>query len=540
MVSFPYDEYAAAAPQWYKEVVKALSTDDVTTAKKLAEEALGKKRELASLLAMIAVHLESSSVLAAKPLADEAVEIAKGKDKAAALHYLAKVCYKEKNAEDAEKAASEALALYKGASNKLGEASILNTKALNSSSTEALELANEALAVFKEKKDLKGTASVLSTIIQLKLAEGKSSQALNVAEELVRLFADGPDLACALLYTAKIQMDLDMLQDALSKAQAAMDAVVKAGDAKMKASALLLVANIFGKAGMFDEAHKAATTSLNLCRDSKDKAGQAAALCMAATVSDLQQEFGQAAYKLEKAASIYKQLDDKKQEAQSLESVAQMQMKTFWSLDDSSEPALHCEKAMKIYTDLGEELSAAAGYCLQTYAFALIASKRNEEGLEKATDALSVFEESMDQVGEASALATLAQIYWDLKDKTKAKTFAEKSKKVADEAGDVDGVRFAKGLLDTYDPKKKQDSKEAAAGGMTDSSGAIIRSTWIGLYIWGKEHVLFDGFTVRGVREQPKKGPKSASSSKMLELEETAEVAKGSLTHSFDFQALAA
>jgi len=536
-VAFAYDEFAAGAPQWYGEVIAALAKEDVATAAKVAEGALAKKRELASLLATVAVKLASGG--GAKPLAEEAVEISKGKEKAAALHYLAKVCYQEKSYDDAEKAASEALDLYKSASNKLGEASVLSTKAMMTvpASEKTLELANEALALFKAAKDTKGTASVLYTTIVLKLAEGKSNQALNVAEELVRLLADASDSsgqALALCKTAEIQLDLGALQDALSKASEAVELGAKLGDVKIKANSLNTVGKILGKAGMFDDANKAVNASLSLCRDNKDKMGMASALCMAASISAMHSEYSQAAYKLEKAAGIYKQLDDKKKEAQTLESVAQMQMKNFYAADDPSEPAALCEKAMKIYAELESDVSPEAGYCLQTFAFALIASGRKEEGIEKAKEALSVFEELMDGAGEASALATLAQVYWELKDKAEASKLAERAVSVAEEAGALGEAAFAKELATEYGGGKKKDDNAFA---MTDSSGSVIRSSWIGLYVHGVEHVIFDGFTVRGVVEQ-KKSAKSASGSSKMELDEETAGPTTTLTHSLDFQSL--
>lgn len=535
MVAFAYDEFASGAPQWYGEVIAALAKEDVSTAEKLADEALAKKRELASLLATVAVKLELGA--GAKPFADEAVEISKGKDKAVALHYRAKVLYQEKSYDDAEQAASEAIELYKSAGNKLGEASVLSTKAMMTipASEKTLELANEALALFKEAKDTKGMASVLYTIIGLKLTEGKSNQALNVAEELVRVLVGASDSfgqALGLCKTAEIQMDLGALQEALGKASEAVELGAKLGDVKIKANSLNLVGKILGKAGMFDDANKAVNASLSLCRDSKDKVGQASALVMAASISAMHSEYSQAAYKLDKAAGIYKQLGDKRKEAQTLESLAQTQLKSFYNADDPSEPAALCEKAMKIYTELEMDVSPETGNCLQTFAFALLASDRKEECVEKGKEALSVFEELMDSAGEASALATLAQISWESKDKQEALRLAEKALSVAEQADARGEAEFARELVTKYGGSKisTNEAKGDLTAGQTSSS--------IYTYVYGQSHVLFNGFTMRGVVAPAAKAPKGSSSSKGFIEDEEPAGPTITLTYSLDFQSL--
>lgn len=544
---FGYDEFAAKAPQWYKAIATALHNDNLQEGKKLAEEQFGKKRDLASVLAMVNVYLTSGDAYNAKPLVEEAMELAKGVEKAAALHAQGKLLAMEKDYDEASKSFSQAAEIYKGAQNKTGQASVLNSKALLIKPTlldfevePFMDIANEALTMFKDAKDTQGTASVLDTIVQLKLQEGKVSHALNVAQEMAKVYIQAKDPlgeANAVMRMAEIYKLDDQLQEALNKTQEAYQMYVTAGDQRKKTTAINKMAHILAMAGSFNDAHKAANASLSLCRELRDKRGQAATMCLMGTICDSEREYSKAAYKLEKAAAIYKQLEDKKEEALTLDSIAQMQLKAFWAVDDAAEPASNCEKALKLLAEVGQDDGVLAGYVLNTMAFALLACKRKEEAFDKAKDALIIFQEAEDAGGEAFTLTTLAQLHFESKEKKEAIEMVNKALRVAQDANNAAEAAWAQSLLGEYGGAKKKGDDVFK---FTDDSGVTTKTSQIYMWSWGmQDYFLCDGFVMRGVVEK-KKADKASSSSSAFIVDDAGEGgAKASrVSHSLDFSAL--
>jgi len=442
----------------------------------------------------------------------------------------------ESDFEGAKDALAKALEIYEGAQDKLGEASVMNSRALLSDKsavdTQAvesnLEMANMALEMFKDAKDTKGTASVLDTIVQLKLREGKMSHALSVAEEMLKVYAvagDNVGEANAFMRLGDVYRMDDQLQQALDKTNSALEIYVQLGEQKKKTIAINRMAAILSLAGSFPEAQKAANASLNICRELKDKRGQAATMFLMGNICDEEKEYSKALFKLEKAVGIYKKLDDKKSEALAMDAIARMQLKAFWSLDEPTEPALNSEKALKLLAEIGLDDGAEAAYILNTYAFALLACERTDDAIEKAKDALNTFQELADACGEAFTLTTLAQIYWELKDKKEAINLAQKAHKVAEDASELAEVQWAEKLLEDYGgDKKKNDMADYFK--FTDDSGQSIKSSWIGMYtaasaIGLQDYCIVDGFQARGVVEKKAKAKKASSSSSGFVHEDT-------------------
>lgn len=546
MLAFGYDEFAASAPQWYRDVVAALDKDDIETAKALAKNALDKKREVASLLAMMSVSLEQGDTIAAKSFADGALQMAKGTNaigEAAAVLGLAKVHLKDRSVAEAMTSADKALEVCRVGGNKSGEAAALCTKARLSQpeEEETLDMANTALSLFRGVQDTKGAAFALNTIISIKLDEGNPAHAENVSRELVRLFQGAGDRlneAKAKMVYAQVLQVIGNMQDALQQAHEAAELYSTAGESRKKASAANLLATLLQDAGMYEDAIKASEASVALCKAAKDKSGQANALCVLASVLDSQHKYSKAAYKLEKAASIYRQLGSKREEASALDAVARAQLKTFGLLDDPSEPAEAAERAVALYGELGMEFTPECGYGLQTVAFALLAAEKPNEAMAKAKEALMLFQSITNLSGEAASHTVLAQIHWAMKDKDEAVKAANRAHKLASQAGDMAEMKWAQQLLDEYGGKAgKGDSVDMA--GFTSVSGQVLRSSWVAIYVMGKPHCDIDGFVMRGTSAtQPQK--KSSKSSAALFDEEVAGQTQQEVVHSIDFQSLGA
>jgi len=524
MVAFTYDEYVAA------DVVSALGDEDLSAAKSLAEAALAKKRATGPLLGMVLVLLETNDISSAKPLLEEALELAiKAKDKpgeAAASKFMGVVAAKQKKKDEAEQCFGKAKAIYTEKKNKAGEAAVLATMSKLSipAPDYDLSVANEALALFKSIKDTKGMAFVYSTIIEMKLKDGKASQAANVSDELVALFKGDKEMeATALLSVSGVLLASGSAQDALTKAKEAAELYGKAGLTSKKASAINTIANVLCSAQMFDDALKATKAAVTLCKEKKDKKGHAATLCMEASIYDMQRKYSKAVHKLEKAASIYRMLKDKSEEAKTLETAASMCLKTTGMLDDISEPATLAQKAISLYSELGMSESVETAYCLQTLAFALMLCDKPNEAIDKAKDSMAIFQEKENMSGEAGAYAVLAQLYWEMNDKEEAERMATRASNLAADAGDAGEKAWADSLVFKYSGKEAEKAQKKIRGlNALQSSGgdtANVQTSWIGTYYWGKEYSTIDGFQMRGVSEAPAKGAKGASSSSIMALE---------------------
>merc|ERR1711865_500294 len=160
--------------------------------------------------------------------------------------------------------------------------------------------------------------------------------------------------------------------------------------------------------------------------------------------------FGQSMYNLEKAVRIYRQLKDKQEEAQTLESLANVSLKTFAELDDFDEPLQHCQKAMELYRELGMANSAEAGYLHQTMAFAILALDKSDDALTTGQESLNIFQLLADRRGEAAAYNVLAQIHWSRKESDKARSSVSQALKSAIDSGDTGEAAWAKELQEQF------------------------------------------------------------------------------------------
>jgi tetratricopeptide (TPR) repeat protein len=412
------------------------------------------------------------------------------------------------------------LQAYADAKIEVGKAAVTATLAkCKRDDSEAATTADEALAMFDKVGSKQGNISVLYIKVTQKLSSGAVDQAILLLDEMERLFADlkkQDGVAAVWLLAAQIHSMSGNIQDAVFKAKEAARIFGEIGDSKKKSNAVNVMANILRSAGKFKDAHKAASASYNLCYESGDKKGQADALCMTATIYDSQNNFGKAAYTLERAAKTYKRLKDAKEEARTLESVASMQMKVMQLLDDPTEPEKLCRKAMALYKEAGMEQSAENAYVLQTLAFALLAQGKADEAVSEIDASINAFRELGNASGEAAALNKLAQIHWSQKAKDDAIKMATKASKIASDAGDLDEAAWSNELLQSYGVGGKTE-KEENPFIMTDASGAALKTMGIYMYsAYGVDYCLFFGAVWRGVSERTSGG---GSKSKSHEVE---------------------
>jgi len=276
----------------------------------------------------------------------------------------------------------------------------------------------------------------------------------------------------------------------------------KLGEARKKSGAVNVMANMLRMAGRYSDAHQAADAALALCRETGDKSGQAAALCMKATIYDTQHDYVKASFKLERAAKLYKQVKNSKEEAKTLEAVASTQMKVMHMIDDVAEPEKLCRKALAIYKDNDMELSAEAAQCQQTLAFALLLQGNSDGAMREAEASANAFREMGNSGGEAAAYSKIAQIHWNNKEKDEAAKSAGKALKLATDGGNKDEANWANELVKKYGGGDDPSANAAQTRAFTDASGAVLKTMEISMYKYGQDYCLFMGATWRGAGER--------------------------------------
>lgn len=353
--------------------------------------------------------------------------------------------------------------------------------------------------------------------VVLALEKGLPDQARSVVDEMMaKAGSKEADVAAAQVLGAQVCVAGGNLQDAVQYATKAAEGFGKLGDAIKKAGAVNTLANVLRVAGMLQDAQSAAKAAYSLCREADDKKGTAASLCMMATICDAAGDYGKAAFKLDRAAKIYRQLNDKKEEAQTLEAVASTQLKTFDMLDDASEPAKLCEKAASLYGQIGMSQSPECGYLMQTLAFALLAQGKSDEALAKATQSLDLFRELSNSAGEAAAYNKLAQIHWSRGEKDDAAKMAGKGVKIASDVGEIEEATWGNQLVEQYSGGTKKKGKEEEAeitrfSLMTDIGKDML------MYVNGVDYFLFLGGLWRGTSAPAPAKSSSSSAQAVME-----------------------
>jgi tetratricopeptide (TPR) repeat protein len=274
------------------------------------------------------------------------------------------------------------------------------------------------------------------------------------------------------------------------------------------------MANILRVAGQTQNAHEAAAAAARVCQSSKNKKGQASAYCMAATIYDTSKAYGRAMFMLEKAIRLYRQVKDKKEEAQTLESLANVSLKMFSDLDDVEEPLQLCQKALELYKELGMENSKEVGYLMQTMAFCILALNRAHEAVAMGEESLNIFQHMADRRGEAAAYNVLAQIHWNRNEQDKARTYVSQGLKSAQAAGDASEEAWSKELHENYKGLGGQGPEvKTTESKKLEKMAQKLEYSDIYMYSWGKDYALFFDFTLRGTDQQVANMNKRASSS---------------------------
>merc|ERR1711862_245566 len=398
------------------------------------------------------------------------------------------------------------------------------TKAkLSSESENMTTLADEALKKFTSANNIKGQIAAHSVVFLAKAKEGLIEPAREVLSGVILPIweKEGNLFQQARIYRVYTQMSVAMsdFQNAMAHAGKTISLFKEAGETRMQCKALCMMANTLRVCNQYGNAHKAVSSAFDIAAKAGSKYGQAEALCMSATIYDSMRDYGRACYKLEKAAKIYAKLDNKKEEAKTLESIANTQLKMYEDLDDYDEPANLCDQAIQLYTDLDLATSSDVAYVKQSLAFALLAADKQEEAVEAAKSSISMFEAINDLKGQATGNNVLAQVYWNQKNKEKAKVHVRLAKKVAEDAGDEDELAWAKQLIFQYDIPEQVEFK------MTSSSGKAINASNLYVYFYGKDYALFNEFVVRGTTETQtaKKSSSSSAGRHMVTMDEIGE-----------------
>jgi len=384
-----------------------------------------------------------------------------------------KIYIQKKMSDKAVRMADEALKLARESEDTEGEVealyAVMAAQHAKDDITKALDAAAEVLNIFREGKreDKRKEAAALVTVANLLMKAGDYETAMQVAEEaraLLHGLSEGKDEVRLLL---DVMVDAHLMSGSPQLALAAAeDAVVLArllGDNLCEANALQSVASIRMDLGAAEEALQAANEMVAVYSLTNDEVQQAHAQHMVAYIELSKGSVEVALTSAEAALGLFRRVKDRKGEAVVLETVAQIHQ----AQDRFSEALKASEEAHGIYADLGDLAKAtAASQSMAGIRFAreevkevlreakvgvstcrekrnrhgeaqqhlLIASARLEqaskanpnmdgdakesipprrlmEALMAGKDALEIFRESGDLLGEAAALLAVAKVY---------------------------------------------------------------------------------------------------------------------------------
>lgn len=493
-----YDELAAEAPEWSADIIKALAKGRNDDALRRAREQLVLSKESGDVAGETAAtrflakaQLAKGDPWSARRTVTEALSVAKSStDKkaiASLTRLLAAVDLQDRKLEDAVSGAAEAERLYKSLGFKAGIGAAAATMASAYVAREELDKAQEAadsaITIFKEIGDRLGEAFAMKALLEMKMSEDRFFHATIIVEEMLKLYQRTQNLegqAIAQFLAAEIWLAQGDLQKVMETAEEASDLYEKIGNSKKKAAVILVMAKAFEQGGQLQDARRAAEVASQIYQQSRDKRGQASSLALLASyLATGEEQFGEAAYKYDEASLLYKQIKDKKEETMMMAEVVSMQLQTFESEASSSVGGaskveareLVVEKATRVL-ELLDELrvgrSVEYGRALLALArahFSFRDKARNQDGAEKALEALSIFEELDDLSGQSKVYYHLGLAQQVSGDFDAAMESMEKSQEFAKEAGDVAKpmskkikelvkAKATKGVKGTTDPRQ--------------------------------------------------------------------------------------
>lgn len=451
MFRFGYDALAENAPDWYADVDANLLKENYNEASRIAKDAAKRCKESGdndgeamAMCSYVKALLIEGDAWNARKFASEALESAQGKAmKAALTHLLARIALKDRKNSEASKHAQAAFEMYKELNSEKGELSVLMTNTLISIGSSNLLEAEESAASCKQKAealgDLRAKAAALYLDYELAVKDDVAPSAVDALDLIIETISDPQSLGIAYLMSAEIQRAEGVLQDALDRATQACLKFDEAVDGNKKAHAVLCISKTLHEHMNFDDSLTTATAALDLYKATRNKEGQAEALRIQADVAMRKaKDLKDIVYKMEEVSFLYRQLKNKKKEADALNELTKIQVR-FLGPSELAEPLRRSRRAAQLYDEdyAGDSLGNAEAN-LTVAKIYLALNDDVEEGLPFAQRSHEVFKTLEKTTGEAEALTTMARIQYAMGNKDEGARLADKALEAAQDSGDKD------------------------------------------------------------------------------------------------------
>jgi len=299
----------------------------------------------------------------------------------------------------AMKSAKSLFAIYKDLGIKAGEAfakSVLaNVYILAGEPKDAVRAATEAIAIFRELSSKKSEANALHALVSASVMKRDVDGALVAAKEMAEIVKETGDKAKHGLAVGMVAR-LHLVNDEPTLASNAAEEAMGLSDATGKMAAMTVEYETCLATGKPTSALKAAKEVLALAKDKKRQAN--AQLMVGDAMAASKDSLGAA----EDAAKLFKELGDKDGQAAALISLANARYsQEKKAVDEGLSAAQEAVSLMKEYNKGGEAVA------MSTVALGNMLKANGEEAEKAAREALALFRDVSDAIGETYALNLL-------------------------------------------------------------------------------------------------------------------------------------
>mmetsp|Transcript_40128 Transcript_40128/g.125207 ORF Transcript_40128/g.125207 Transcript_40128/m.125207 type:complete len:525 (-) Transcript_40128:126-1700(-) len=464
-----FEEIVTDCPQWAKECVAFIATEDYGKAMVSARENFeascknkDSKGKVFALLIIAKVHLGMGELYDAKEIAEKAFDVVKGSDaklEASVKHTLAKVSLKLCRFSEALEVAEEASGMFSKAGSKAGEAAVLSSIAEThlacQKKQEAVKVAKQAVAMFKDINEKLGEADALATTVKIHLNMKRYEEALRAANEIVGIYQGGDDTArmgASMLLVSDVRKAMGETAEAEEMASKAVELFEDAMDRRAQAMALRKLADTCFANNNQTDGWTYVREARDICASIGNKKGEASALCQIAAAHVALGSFEEGGHIAEEGIKLCREEDYKEDLATMLWTVADGHMAEIMAgAAGPRESHLNWmarkkgKEALALYQHLGN--LAGEVKCLNVLSMAFISYGNVAEGKAKAKSAVQIAKEMEDKEAEGLNLLLVAQArLYDNRDE--ALRLARLAEKLLKESGTPDEIKGAEEVVE--------------------------------------------------------------------------------------------
>jgi len=372
--------------------------------------------------------------------AESSISSSKGdRSEAAGLIVLAEALAQKKEFQQAIDKLKEALALTQKMEDKKAEAIVLSgmcsTQAANDEPFDALNYAKQVLTLFKDMNDKSGQIFAFNLYANALLGMHKAKDALRAAKDALLFCRDVGSKkreVPVLLTLVHAFLSKSDYEEALRAAKEAVRIQRSEKNPKGEAEALDTVAGVYLASGDASLAYKCAEESLGLAREIKDKWLEVSALQrVVSTLSAL----AKPASALE-TAKLMVDIVKKETSVFPKKYVAGANLTLATSHPASSEAMDAAKEAASLYKELGYRKEEASSLQALAACYLYGVNKNTDEAIKTAKSALSIYKEKDDKSGQSLVVHTLASAYIAKGDTKEGERLARDSLGFARDAGD--------------------------------------------------------------------------------------------------------